>query len=69
MSNYVFDTNKFVIKNYDKQKTFASFLPGVAGKMGIPLWAYYVNRGHGICSFGVSDTASPILDFSPGSVA
>ncbi len=69
MNNYVFEKDNFVIKNYDKQKTFASFLPGVAGKMGIPLWAYYVNRGQGICSFGIRDKASPILEFSPGSVA
>lgn len=69
MKNYLFDESKFVIKNYDKQKTFASFLPGVAGKMGIPLWAYYVNRGQGICSFGVRDKASPILEFSTGSIA
>lgn len=69
MSNYYFSNNKFIIKNYDKQKPFASFLPGVAGKMGIPLWAYYVNRGQGITSFGVRDKASPILEFCPGSIA
>ena len=36
---------KFLIENYGKKSTFASFLPGISGEKGIPIWCYYVNRG------------------------
>ena len=66
MKQYYFKNNEFVIENFDKQKSFSSFLPGLAGKKGIPLWTFYVNRGQGIASFGVQDKNSPILLFNPG---
>ena len=65
MSEYYFKDNEFIIENYDKQKTFSSFLPGLAGKRGIPLWAFYVNRGQGIASFGIENKDRGILEFSP----
>lgn len=55
----------FVIENYNEAKPFSNFLPGVAGPFGIPLWAFYVNRGQGIASFGVSDKDHAILQFYP----
>ena len=33
---------KFLIENYGKKGTFASFLPGISGEKGIPIWCYYV---------------------------
>ena len=33
--------------------TQASFLPGVGGKWGVPMWAFYVTRGQGMATFGV----------------
>ncbi|MDC0558855.1 cellobiose phosphorylase [Candidatus Izimaplasma bacterium] len=65
MKQYYFEKNEFVIENFDTQKTFASFLPGIAGKRGIPLWAFYVNRGQGIASFGLENKDNHILEFSP----
>jgi hypothetical protein len=65
MKEYYFKNNEFVIENYDRQKTFSSFLPGMAGKRGIPLWAFYVNRGQGIASFGLENKDKHILEFSP----
>lgn len=65
MSEYYFKDNEFVIEQYDKKKTFSSFLPGIAGKRGIPLWAFYVNRGQGIASFGIENKDRHILEFSP----
>ena len=65
MSEYYFKNNEFVIERYDQQKTFSSFLPGMAGKRGIPLWAFYVNRGQGIASFGIENKDRQILEFSP----
>ena len=67
--SYRFENNRFMIDAYDRQKTFASFLPGLAGKRGIPLWAFYVNRGQGICSFGLRDKNGQILEFHPGNLA
>lgn len=57
--------NRFIIENYNEQKAFSSFLPGISGLKGIPLWAFYVNRGQGICSFGVRDKDNPIMEFFP----
>ncbi|WLR51415.1 cellobiose phosphorylase [Bacillus tianshenii] len=69
-NRYSFDLQKrFVIEDYDKAKTFSSFLPGIAGVKGIPMWTFYVNRGQGICSFGVKDKHSPIMEFSPANIA
>lgn len=69
MEEYYFKNNEFIVENFDKKKTFSSFLPGLAGKKGIPLWAFYVNRGQGITSFGLQDKNSPILEFSPAVTA
>ncbi|MFA5006506.1 MAG: hypothetical protein WC509_03450 [Candidatus Izemoplasmatales bacterium] len=67
--SYRFERNSFIIDDYDRRKTFASFLPGLAGKRGIPLWAFYVNRGQGICSFGLRDKNGQMLEFHPGNLA
>ena len=69
MSEYYFKNNEFVIENYDNKLTFSSFLPGIAGKKGIPLWAFYVNRGQGITSFGLENKDSQILEFNPAVIA
>ncbi|WP_105616576.1 cellobiose phosphorylase [Vallitalea okinawensis] len=60
---------EYYIKNYDREKAFSSFLPGIAGKKGIPIWAFYVNRGQGICSFGIKDKDNPITEFFPANAA
>lgn len=66
MQQYYFDDQgRFVIENYAQAKPFSSFLPGIAGVQGIPLWAYYVNRGQGIASFGVEDKNGAIMEFFP----
>ena len=46
---------EFVMSQYGKKSTFASFLPGIAGMRGIPIWCYYVNRGQCVVSFGVDN--------------
>ena len=63
-ANYFFDeVGHFVVENYNWAKPFSNFFPGIAGKWGIPLWAYYVNRGQGVCSLGVRDKDNAILEF------
>ncbi len=69
MSEYYFDKEKFVIENYLEKSAFSNFLPGVAGKKGIPLWAFYVNRGQGISGFGLQDKNHPIMEFTPANKA
>ncbi|MDO3411722.1 cellobiose phosphorylase [Saccharibacillus sp. CPCC 101409] len=68
MSDYRYEDPYFVIDRFDQAKTFSSFLPGLAGIKGIPLWTFYVNRGQAIASFGVRDKNSPILEFSPANI-
>lgn len=69
MNKYSFnEKNEFVIEGYDKAKTFSSFLPGVAGVEGIPMWSFYVNRGQGMGSFGVGDKNGTIMEFFPANI-
>lgn len=58
-------TGSFELKNYGKASTFSSFLPGIAGIKGVPIWSFYVNRGQGIVSFGVDNKDHAIMDFCP----
>lgn len=58
-------TQSYEIKNYGKKPTFASFLPGISGMHGIPIWCYYVNRGQGVVSFGVENKDKAIMEFYP----
>ena len=62
---YLDNNNKFIIENYTEKSPFASFLPGIAGLRGIPMWVFYVNRGQGVCSFGIRDKDKPIMEFTP----
>jgi hypothetical protein len=59
----------FVIHDYQKQKSFSSFLPGIAGLQGLPMWAFYVNRGQALSSFGVRDKNGAITEFYPANLA
>lgn len=64
--NYKLDKKGiFVIENYNHSKPFSNFFPGIAGKYGIPMWVFYVNRGQAITSFGVKDKDHPILEYFP----
>jgi len=56
---------EFVIENYNFARPFANFFPGIAGKYGIPMWAFYVNRAQAIASFGTKDKDHAILEFFP----
>lgn len=53
----------FVIESYNYAKPFASFFPGIAGPHGIPMWAFYVNRGQCVCSMGLDGKEAPIMEF------
>lgn len=58
-------TAVYKIDNYGRKSAFASFLPGISGIRGIPIWCYYVNRGQGVVSFGVENKDHAIMEFYP----
>ncbi len=60
---------RYVLADYDHTCPFSSFLPGVAGLKGIPMWMFYVNRGQVVSSFGVEDKDHPILEFQAANKA
>ncbi|MFW5786689.1 MAG: hypothetical protein ACOC4G_00300 [Bacillota bacterium] len=62
---YINEKGEFIIENFQNKRTFSSFLPGIAGIFGIPVWASYVNRGQGIASFGIENKDNAILEFLP----
>jgi hypothetical protein len=66
---YISNNNEFVIENYNSSPTFSSFFPGIAGISGIPMWAFYANRGQCITSFGVQDKDGSIMEFQPANKA
>lgn len=67
---YFFEADgHFVVEAYNDAAPFASFLPGVAGREGVPLWAFYVNRGQGLASFGIRNKDGAMLEFFPADKA
>jgi hypothetical protein len=68
-SNGMYPPGRFVISDYSARRPFTSFLPGIAGPLGIPLWVFYVNRGQAITSFGVESKDHPIMEFQSANKA
>jgi len=66
---YLDKEGNFIIHNYNLTKPFASFFPGIAGKYGIPLWVFYVNRNQGIIGFGTNNKNHAISEFFPANRA
>ena len=70
MSRFDISADGFVrIRDYDRAPGFSGFLPGLAGELGTPLWAFTCNRGQGISSFGVTHKGHSILPFQPANLA
>ncbi|MGP6146422.1 hypothetical protein [Jeotgalibaca sp. A122] len=63
------EKNECIIANYQTASPFSSFLPGIAGLKGIPLWSFYVNRGQAIASFGIENKDGAIAEFFPADKA
>jgi len=68
-NEYIDELGFYVIENYDKKAPFASFLSGIAGVEGIPMWSFYVNRGQAISSIGIRDKSNCIMEFFPANEA
>ncbi len=69
MKEYRLEKDFFVIENFDEKPPFCSFLPGLTGEKGIPVWSFYVNRGQALTAFGVNNKQCPIMEVSPANVA
>lgn len=59
----------FQITAFNSARPFSSFLPGIAGAAGKPLWVFYTNQGQCISSFGVRDKNGAMLEFYPANKA
>jgi hypothetical protein len=68
-SSHLTQNGTFEISQYDQGPPFSSFLPGIAGREGIPLWCMYVNRAQCVVSFGVRDKDHAIAEFLPATWA
>ena len=62
-TTYKLEENRFVIENYNQAPPFADFFPGIAGRFGVPVWAYFVSRGQGVISLGVGSKDHSIMEF------
>ncbi len=62
---YINEEKYYVIEDFDKKSVFSSFLSAIVGEEGIPLWSFYVNRGQGMCSFGLRDKNNAMMEFYP----
>ena len=63
------DAEGFHLTGYNQARPFSSFLPGIAGEYGKPMWVFYTNRGQCISSFGVGDKNGAMLEFQPANKA
>ena len=63
------EQGRFILTSYDQAHPFSSFLPGIGGLLGIPMWVFYTNRGQAITSFGVESKDHPIMEFQPAQKA
>ena len=70
MTGTSFDNSgRFILENFASGLPFSSFLPGIAGPLGTPMWVFYVNRGQAIASFGIGNKDNPIMEFLPANKA
>jgi hypothetical protein len=69
VSNSFDSQNRFNLPGYTSLPPFSSFLPGIAGQLGVPMWVFYVNRGQAITSFGVESKDHPIMEFQSANKA
>jgi hypothetical protein len=57
------ESGRFIMRHFDRMRPMSSFLPGVAGLWGLPMWVFYVNRGQAVATFGIENKDGGILMF------
>ena len=68
-SRFTLKNGRVTLADYDKAPPFTSFLPGLSGVRGIPLWVFYCNRGQGVSSMGVHHKGNALMEFHPANIA
>jgi hypothetical protein len=68
-AKYSLKPDGFYIENFNAAKPFSSFLPGIAGELGKPMWVFYTNRGQCLASFGIRNKNGAMLEFYPANKA
>lgn len=64
-SEAMFDSlGRYILKDFDSIKPMSNFLAGLGGLWGLPMWAFYVNRGQGITAFGIQNKDGAIAKFN-----
>ncbi len=63
------EADGFHLGGFNEARPFSSFLPGIAGEYGKPMWVFYANRGQCISSFGVRGRDGAMLEFHPANKA
>ena len=63
------EADGFHLTGFNEARPFSSFLPGIAGEYGKPMWVFYANRGQCVSSFGVRDRNGAMLEFHPANKA
>eukprot|EP01041_Mallomonas_annulata_P010553 gene10553-22012_t len=58
------DLGRYIMEDFDQKKPMANFLSGLGGIWGIPMWAFYVNRGQGVTAFGMQNKDGAIAKFN-----
>lgn len=67
--DYIDQEGFYTIENYDKKSSFSSFLSSISGLKGIPMWAFYINRGQAMSSIGIGNKNNSIMEFFPANEA
>ncbi|MBR5383868.1 MAG: cellobiose phosphorylase [Clostridia bacterium] len=65
MQDFELRGDTFIIRDYARKAPFSSFLPGLTGVTGIPMWSFYTNRGQGMCGFGIHHKGNAMMEFNP----
>ena len=65
MNRYRINEGDFILEDFDRAVPFSSFLPGLTGEDGIPMWAFYTNRGQALGSLGINSKSEAIIEFNP----
>jgi hypothetical protein len=59
----------WTLPDYQAARLFHSFLPGIAGETGVPVWVFYSNRAQAVASFGLGTKDGAMLEFHPANKA
>lgn len=69
-SDVKFDNRgRWILEDFDTKKAHSNFLSAIGGKWGVPTWAFLVNRGQALSSFGLTNKDGEIMPFQTAEAA